>query len=189
MKTIIRTLATLIIFLCGTFACSAAKEQRTDTADFIINGLILQKNKKLDQHCSLELFYENTKIDSIRIKCNKPFEYKLKKNVWYTIRVTKEGHVPLLISFNTEINDNETIKDNFFAFETELIDLVKAKSLNKDILDFPVGLVAFNKETRKFEARDIYTQNHIAGLYHTPTENIDIAKEYVTKRDLNNDWC
>jgi hypothetical protein len=191
MKTAIKIFITLVALLYGLVSNAATKASQADTLDFIVNGLILQKNKKINQTCKLELFYENTKVDSVLIRFNKPFEYTFKKNVWYTIRVSKEGFVPILISFNTEMKDQEKVKDNFFAFETELIDLEQAKYLNRDELDFPVGLVTFNTETKKFGARDIYTTNHYASLYN-PDEiqnDVDIVKENVTKRHYNSEMC
>jgi hypothetical protein len=191
MKTAIKIFITLVALLYGLVSNAATKASQADTLDFIVNGLILQKNKKINQTCKLELFYENTKVDSVLIRFNKPFEYTFKKNVWYTIRVSKEGFVPILISFNTEMKDQEKVKDNFFAFETELIDLEQAKYLNRDELDFPVGLVTFNTETKKFGARDIYTTNHYVSLYN-PDEiqnDVDIVKENVTKRHYNSEMC
>jgi hypothetical protein len=189
MKTAIKTLAMAFLFLLGLVNDVLAGNKPTDTSDFVINGLIIQTNKKMNQKCKLELFYENKVIDSSIVKLNKPFEFKLKKNVWYTIRVTKEGFVPLLISFNTELGQNDIVENNSFAFETELIDIDQSKFLDRDLIDFPVGLVSYNKNNRKFEARDLYTQNYISGLFNSNTKNIDIVKEYVTKRDVINHMC
>lgn len=187
MKTAIKTLAAAILFLLMATNVLIASNKPSDTTDFVVNGLILQQNKKLNKNCKIELFYENKVIDSSSVRVNKPFEFKLKRNVWYTIRVTKIGSIPLLISFNTKLEENDQVDNNLFAFETELIDLQQAKFLNKDLVDFPVGVVEYNKNTRKFEARDVYTQNYISGLYRSSNQEVDIAKEYVTKLDLTND--
>ncbi len=186
MKNLINIAAAVLLLLAAATTKAAGNGNPSDTSDFIVNGLIIQKNKKIDQRCKLELFYENSMIDSSNARVNKPFEFKLKKNVWYTIRVTKEGYVPLLISFNTEVNKGDTVIDNLFAFETELIDLNQAKYMDKDLLDFPVGLVSLNKTTGNFEARDLYTQNYMIGLAK-PTPEIPTLKEYVTKQDTKND--
>jgi hypothetical protein len=189
MKNTIKTLAAVIILLTISATALVGKNKDLDTADFIVNGIILKTNKKLDSKCTLELFYENTIVNSKVIQQNKPFEFKLKKNTWYTIRVTKEGFVPLLISFNTALENNDIVENNLFQFETELIDLEKAKYMDRDLIDFPVGLVAYNKETQRFEARDLYTQNYISGLNKTNTNNPDVAKEYVSRANMKNDLC
>ena len=195
MKNTLKTLAAIIAL---TFATNTvlANDNRSNPTDFVVNGVIIKTNKSLDAKCKIELFYENQLVEETIIKLNKPFEYKLKKDVWYTIRVTKEGFLPLLISFNTEAG-NEEILDNVFHFETELIELAEAKFLNPDLIDFPVGVVALNKETKKFEAREVYTNNYVAGLYEVPAPTYthvtkvytsittqlpaDIAKEYVSR--------
>jgi hypothetical protein len=61
--------------------------------------------------------------------------------------------------------------------------------MDRDLIDFPVGLVAYNKETQRFEARDLYTQNYISGLNKTNTNNPDVAKEYVSRANMKNDLC
>lgn len=180
MKTTLKTLAAIIGLTLLT-STVVANDNKSNPSEFVVNGIIVKTNKKLDSKCKVELFYENQLIEETIIKMDKPFEYKLKKDVWYTIRVTKEGFLPLLISFNTAAG-NEQILDNTFHFETELIEMAEAKFLNPDLIDFPVGIVALNKETKKFEARDVYTNNYVANLFQTPVVPADIAKEYVSTR-------
>jgi len=187
MKKTIKHLITGIVIL--VLSSGSIKASKQDTTDFIVNGIILKTNKKLDSKCKVELFYENKLVDESIIKLNKPFEYKLKRNVWYTLRVTKEGFLPLSISFNTELENNTSLKNNLFSFETALIDLEDAKLMNDDLIDFPVGHVAYNKETHKFEARDIYTDNYLSGLYKNSVSNADIVKEYVTRNKINDNAC
>lgn len=187
MKNTLKTLAAIIAF---TFVTNTvlANNVNSNPADFVVNGVIIKTNKKLDSKCKIELFYENQLVEESIIKMDKPFEYKLKKDVWYTLRVTKEGFLPLTISFNTEAG-NQEILDNVFHFETELIELSEAKFLNPDLIDLPVGIVALNKETKKFEAREVYSENHIAGLYQAPELPADIAKEYVSRNELGAGMC
>ena len=189
MKTTIKTLAAAIICLAISTSTLIGKNKQTSTTDFVVNGLIIKTEKKLDSKCKLELFCENNLIESSLTNLNKPFEYKLQKNHWYTIRVTKEGFLPLLISFNTEVENGEVITEGFFQFETELISLEQAKYMDKDLIDFPVGLVAYNKETKAFEARDQYTTNYLAGLFYPTIKDPNIVKEYVTKGNLHNNMC
>ncbi|MDZ4663594.1 MAG: hypothetical protein SGJ15_01840 [Bacteroidota bacterium] len=201
MKNYIKTIATTIAMSALLSHTAMAGNKGGNIPDFIVNGVILKTDKKTDSKCKLELFIENTLVESSEIKMNKIFERKLKRNVWYTIRVTKEGYKPLLISINTTLEQNAQVLDNIFEFETELIDNEMARYLNQDQIDFPVGYVAFNNESKKFEANDIYTKNYIAALYDTKEEHLgdvtavytnnkiimadaaDIAKEYVTSRN------
>jgi hypothetical protein len=165
-----------------------AKSEASDPTDFVVNGVIIKTDKKLDSKCKIELFYENKLVDSSIIRMNRPFEYRLKKNVWYTLRVTKEGFLPLTVSFNTEVG-NEEILQSIFHFATELIPLSEAQFLNPDLIDFPVGIVSLNKKTKKFEANGVYTDNHLTGLNKAPEIKADIVKEYVSRPKVGAGMC
>lgn len=184
MKTLIKMIAA--VALSALCASPAMAFKVTDTSDFIVNGIILKTSqakgkggKQADAKCKLELFNENTIIETSEIKMNKPFERKLKKNAWYTLRITKEGYKPLLISFNTALENGDEVLDNLFEFETILIDNETAKFMDQDHIEFPVGIVAYNKKNQKFEARDNYTKNYMASLYLTlPANAPDVAMVY-----------
>jgi hypothetical protein len=201
MKNKIRTI-TAALAMSALFANTAVANKGTDTTDFVVNGMILKTSKKADTKCKLELFHENTLVESSEIKMNKAFERRLKKNVWYTIRITKEGYTPLLISFNTALDNGAEVLDNLFEFETALIDNETARSMDKDQIEFPVGIVAYNKGNKKFEARDVYTTNYMTSLYKTIpmdvsdiatnysiTKHPDIVKEYVTVQKFTLGVC
>lgn len=188
MKNTINILAAILVVITLTTSSVKANKIKNDTSDFVVNGLILKSKEIKELKCRLELFYENKKVDSVDINMNQAFDIFLKKNVWYTLRVTKEGYLPLMISFNTEVDNITKVKNNTFKFETELIPLEETKQLNQDMLDFPVGIVSLNKKTRKFEARETYTNNYITNLNATPNF-IDIAKEYITKADFSRGCC
>jgi hypothetical protein len=184
MKNQIKTIAAALAMSALFSNAAVAVNKGTDTTDFVVNGVILKTDRKADAKCKLEVFHENTLIESSEIKMNKPFERKLKKNVWYTIRVTKEGYSPLLISFNTALDNGAEVLDNLFEFETALIDNETAGRMNKDLIEFPVGIVAYNKKNQKFEARHDYTSRYMAALYKTqPVEVSDVATNYsITKQ-------
>lgn len=184
MKNQIKTIvAALAFFAAFSTAATAANKGKNDTADFIVNGVILKTNKSHDSKCKLEVFNENTLVDFSEIKMNKPFECKLKKNVWYTFRFTKEGYAPLMISFNTALESDAQVLDNLFEFETALIENDAARFMDQDQIEFPVGHVAFNKDTKRFEARDVYTNNYLAALYKTtPTNAADVAMVYTSEK-------
>ena len=70
------------------------------------------------------------------------------KNLLYTIRVTKDGFIPLLIKIDTEINtENLTLYE--FRFQTELRPSDKAKSENL-YSDLLVGVLKFDKVKNRF---------------------------------------
>ncbi len=164
MKNTLKITLSLIIILVMMINTTKATVNKTDSSRFILNGKILRSDKRSDAKCKIELLFQNTVVDSSIINMNKPFKYNLKKNAWYTLRVTKEGHLPLLISFNTELKDNAVVLENTFYFETELIQLADAKNMNQQFIDFPIGLVEFNEMTGRFETTEVFTSNYLAAL-------------------------
>ncbi|MBA3683173.1 MAG: hypothetical protein H0W73_18710 [Bacteroidetes bacterium] len=121
-----------------------------------INGIILKAPHKAERGSyKVELLKDNVVIDSSKVSVNKEFEFVLSKNSWYTIRVTKEGHVPLLLSIDTKIDaQNALIYE--FQFETELLDS-KTVNAGNDIMDFPIGVVKFDKVNNRFYPVENYT--------------------------------
>jgi len=164
MKNTIKFISTLIIILTLISNRINAKDSNSDSVQFAMNGKILQSVKEPGSKCKIELFYGNTVIDSMTIKMNKPFKFNLKKNAWYTLRVTQTGCLPLLISFNTELKNGTPISENTFSFETQLIKLEDAKNMNQEFIDFPIGLVELNVETGKFETTEEFTSNYFTTL-------------------------
>ena len=108
-----------------------------------INGIILKSAKEERGLYKIELFNDKKIVDSSFVSVNKPFEFNLVKNLLYTIRVTKDGFIPLLIKIDTEINtENLTLYE--FRFQTELRPSDKAKSENL-YSDLLVGVLKFDK--------------------------------------------
>lgn len=136
-----------------------------------INGLILKSPKGERGLYKVELFYNNSVIDSEMVSANKPFEFTLSKNCWYTIRISKEGFLPLLISVDTELSqDNSSHYE--FNFQTELynngdIELYNQSDINyidKDDLEIPIGLIRFEASNNRFYPINDY-RGHITGSF------------------------
>lgn len=139
---------------------------KNDSTVLIINGRILVNSEKikLNSKCKVELYNENNLINSLNIRWQKPFEFKLNKNIWYTIRITGDDLIPLMVSFNTATGEEFHVKD-VFCFDVEMITIDQLPFMNKDIVEFPVGHVEFNKENGIFEARDAYTAFYKNNLF------------------------
>ncbi|MBA2611038.1 MAG: hypothetical protein H0U95_03640 [Bacteroidetes bacterium] len=128
-----------------------------------LNGLILKSPKKTKGLYKVELLQDNNVVDSKTVPVNKPFEFALAKNTWYTVRISKEGFVPLLISIDTELNkDNTTLYE--FEFETELFHSSDVNSIDRDSFDLPYGLVRFDESNNRFYPVSDY-RAHIPGAF------------------------
>ncbi|MBL7909981.1 MAG: hypothetical protein JNJ41_02855 [Bacteroidia bacterium] len=128
-----------------------------------LNGLILKSPKEERGLYKVELLQDNTVVDSKLIGVNKTFEFALAKNSWYTVRISKPGFVPLLISVDTELNkENPTLYE--FNFETELYHNSSVNSIDRDSFDLPFGLVKFDESNNRFYPVSDY-RAHIPGSF------------------------
>jgi hypothetical protein len=128
-----------------------------------VNGLILKSPKGGKGLYKVELLRDNDVVDSKDVSIKKPFEFSLEKNVWYTIRITKEGFVPLLISVDTELK-KENLTPYEFNFQTELFHNSSVNSIDRDSFDLPIGLIRFDASKDRFYPIDDY-RTHVAGSF------------------------
>jgi len=163
MKKAIKKLVAVVILLTVSVTIVKAGKGKGDTNDFVVRGVIAKSNNEHSKF-KIELFYENRKVDSSIVNPEESFDVKLKKNVWYTIRISTEGFVSQMISFNTELKNGVKVKNNKFEFTTELISNADAELLNKELLEFPISVVSVDKTTRKFQARESYTNSYLHNL-------------------------
>lgn len=129
-----------------------------DTFVLEIEGKIV--NAGLGNGCSkIELLCDNRVIDSFILKDNnKKFVFNLRKNMNYTIRISKNGFVTRLVCVDTKLAwFNENVYR--FAFETKLIDKHASVNLNKDILDLPIAIIYFDEKKNCFYYNKSYTSS------------------------------
>jgi hypothetical protein len=166
MKTTIKLSIMIALMVIISFMNKLHASGKKDTTVLIINGRILVNSDKIKQisKCKVELYNENNLVNSMSIRWQKPFEFKLKENVWYTIRITGDDLIPVMVSFNTATGDKSDVKD-LFCFDVEMLTMDQLPFINKDIMEFPVGHVEFNKEKGIFEAREAYTAFYKSNLF------------------------
>ncbi len=158
MKTSKFTSAMLIVItllLCLN-GFSNTPNSKNSSVCLKVNGIILKAPHQAERGSyKIELLKDNVIIDSSKVPVNKQFEFKLVKNSWYTIRITKEGRVPLLISVDTKIDDQNALIYEF-KFETELL-TTKDVNANNSIMDLPIGIVRFDRVNNRFYPIEDYT--------------------------------
>jgi len=176
MKTLRKITAMIVLGLITSFTSVLNAKTASDSVDFKINGRLLRAlDNKVNNNCKVLLYHENKLIDSVDAKWRKPFEFKLMKNVWYTIKIVGEGHVPIMISFNTNIGDVKEMSDTFY-FDVELHPKTKLPFMNKEIIEFPIGHVEFNKKNNRLEARESYTANFHDRIFNEQDEVTELVK-------------
>jgi len=127
--------------------------------------------------CVVEIIGLNDRIDTIRLKEGKTkFKYVLNKDSYYAIRISKAGYLSKLLCVNTEIL-TETDGIFVFEFETTLIREAAVKTLNKDILDFPVAIIHFDYEKDSFSYNKEYSAYIKKELHTVKPEQVKPAKK------------
>ncbi len=175
----------IMLFVSSSFASIIKKDS---SICLKLNGIVLKAPHKAERGSyKVELLYENKVIDSCKVTVNKEFKFELYKNNWYTVRITKEGHVPLLISFDTKL-DSENALIYEFLFETEVLDS-KAVNASNEIMDFPIGLVRFDKANNRFYPVEDYTAGIKQKIFDpskskfSNTENQEGVKTMMANQD------
>jgi len=143
-----------------------------DTATCLsLKGKIINALEGETKQCKVELLNADGVVDSMFLnKTNKFFKFKLTRDTYYAIRVTKKGYVTKLISINTSF-PADVVDICEFAFNTELISEKESENLNKDALDFPIAIIHFDDKTEQFTYNKEYTLNIKREIYMGPFES------------------
>lgn len=171
MKTTFALLATIIIF-CTTNA-KADGGSKTISYDknscLHIKGIVDNDNDYRD--CFVELISPNKTIDTVVLsQGNENFEFVLRKNCEYTIRISKKGYLSKTIAINTQILTLES-EIHFFEFDTFLIKDAEVAKLNKTLINAPVALVSYNYQLESFAPDSHYTELMKKEMYHLTNNN------------------
>lgn len=107
---------------------------------------------------TVKLLHDNKVIDQFVVDAKAKFKLNLKRNTSYTIRIEKEGYIPRLVSVNTTLP--ETARKNSlyrFHFDMQLFSDTYAKYFDADDIDFPIALIAYDKNKGLFHYDKNYT--------------------------------
>ncbi len=141
-----------------------AGNRNDSTACLYLVGVIENATESADT-CFIEFITPDMKIDTLFLKPGrKKFRCQLRKNEYYTVRISKKGYVPKLICINTEML-NDPGRLGWFEFETSLFKKETAEKLNKDALDFPVAIIYFDRQKETFAYNENYTKDLLKELY------------------------
>lgn len=157
----------LILFvLTANFLTAAGGKLKYDSLScLLIEGKVLNSDEN-ENVCIIELIDEtNTVTDSLILKDGKnKFGFVLKKNSYYSIRISKKGFISKLVAVNTEIL-TETDGIHRFNFQTKLMNEVLLSHMNEDVVDFPVAIIHFDYDNNCFDYNKEYTSHIKRELY------------------------
>jgi hypothetical protein len=135
-----------------------------------ISGKIQNVETNDNEYIKVVLVHYNTPVDSIQVKGNRSFKFKLVKDAYYAIKIYKNGYAPRLISICTNLPE-EVCNDRLlrFHFTTSLVNENKFAELNQEARDFPIAIVSFNRIKKAFYYNTEYTSNIKKSLYQNET--------------------
>jgi len=145
----------LAVLLTG-YKTNAQKDDR-DLIEFNVTSIALEKGKQAKKY-KLILYAGGKIVDSVFVKKGGPITISLKPNQVYSMVYEKDSMLRKTVIVNTELPNKKTaIKENSFEFEVELSPDLATQ--NKEMLDFPVGYIFYNKEKKHLMANNAYHKN------------------------------
>lgn len=170
MKTTSKHLTLILYSILFTSFCFAKSPDTTSCLQ--LSGKILKIKTTTSNEYTVSLISGNTVIETKTIKGNNSFKFNLKKNGWYTVRISKEGYVSRTVSIDTKLSEGH---DGFykFQFETELIDEQEALTLNKDALNMPIAYISYDPKKHWFTHNATYTNMVKKNIY---TRHVQLNK-------------
>ncbi|MGZ3882637.1 MAG: hypothetical protein ACXVP0_08245 [Bacteroidia bacterium] len=139
---------------------NSTQKSNTDSAYCLkLNGK-MSKTGKITESFTVALLHNNTPVDSMVVKNGNSFKFVLKKDTWYSVRISKPGAVSKLISICTLLPRNAT--NYFFQLDftvDELISEEEAEFLDKETLDFPMAIFVYDYKLKRFNYLEEYTSN------------------------------
>lgn len=154
----------IILLVTKSFTVSAQYYPLNDTIECIhAYGLATENGVPLDG--AIITIYQGNEIiewDEITSepKHDHHFNINLLGNNYYTIQVSKAGYVTRSVGINTKMPLDVVINDDNPKEKIEFeVDIFKIKKTADDeLLDYPIALIKYNEQKRKFEFDTEYTK-------------------------------
>jgi len=127
-----------------------------------IDGKILFDKKEPENKCKIYLLCENQIIDSLFLNENRrKFKLTLKKDLFYSLQISKRGYRTKIIWVDTKIPSDEYDGTDLYAFKfsTKLMKDEGYPELNKELQNLPIAIISYNHKLEKFGYDKEYTSN------------------------------
>jgi len=137
-----------------------------------IKGKVLNAAEGLTQNCKVELITNDGTIETLDIQNGKRnFQFHLKRNESYTIRLSKEGYLSKMIAISTFIPFAlDEISE--FSFNTQMISIEDAQGSTNGIYAVPIAFIRFDRLSESF----VYDLNYATQV------KMDIYNHLGTKK-------
>jgi hypothetical protein len=115
-----------------------------------VKGKILNATEGPGQLCKVELITNQGSIETLLIQNGKRnFQFKLKRNESYTIRISKDGYLNKLIAISTFVPFPLT-EVSEFSFNTQMISIEDAQGSKNGIYSIPIAFIRFDRFSESF---------------------------------------
>lgn len=157
--------------LSGVLFTESFAQEQSDVSiklpeSFKMKGLVSSKGSSLKEG-QIFVYKNNDVVDQQKIKKSGKFSIKLDPNAHYTLEFAMVGHLSKKVVVYTNINDVQ-YWDNQFKFDVMLYSDKFVQGMDHDFFDYPVAIIAYDKETENFAAIDSYTndfQQELKSMY------------------------
>ncbi|MGZ3863298.1 MAG: hypothetical protein ACXVPN_12830 [Bacteroidia bacterium] len=170
MKKHIAFHAILLLFFFvvsfASFAQDKKKLQESDTAECLtFTGKLDNTMKSAEGTYTIKIIVDNKVVEQQTVGIKKAFKVVMKKNMFYTLKIEKDGFVPRLFSISTDLPKSIPDGEMFeFNFETNLISQELYFHFDDDDMDFPLALISYGSKCDCFEYNVKYTEKIMSAI-------------------------
>lgn len=174
-NTIKVTLLSLIFLSTSVFGGNkhGKKTNQNQEMTIEIDGKVLIPKNDDSKLYKIELLCHNTVVDSGLVVDSESFLLKVKKNSWYTIRITKQGYYPMIVSIDTKL-PVDNMDSHKFHFDTELIS--KNSKVDSESVEFPIAIISFDQNQDSFSPVREYSKNIKSSIFELPVKEGFVSK-------------
>lgn len=133
-----------------------------------IDGKIAFDSKTVgNNNCIIHFICKDSIIDSLILtKKENKFKLLLKKNSFYTIKISQNGCLSKKIFVDTKIPESESEITGIykFKFQTKMLDAKKYSNIKNDISELPIAVISYDYDKEYFYYNKNYTKK-INNLY------------------------
>lgn len=139
---------------------SSAFAGSMDTVCLEITGIVKHEGTLIDG-VTIKLYKENEEMEMTEITStpyhDHSFKFKLLKDSYYAIEVSKDGYITRLISISTQLPPDVNVNP-IFKYEFHLEMFKTQEGLDDYYLDFPVALIDYDANKDLFISHEKYTK-------------------------------
>jgi hypothetical protein len=122
-----------------------------------LKGMIFNNNSRV-KDVVVNIYNHNKLFKEIHVKSSNRFVTNLPVNTIVTIEITAPNFHAKRFVIDTKVPGKITKSQLMYSFDIDIFKEDELKNINTSFLDFPVGLVSFDKKKRKFIRNKQYTK-------------------------------